>query len=64
MDYEQMGRDAFHNGAVRVAPIDLLLAANNGRAGHPLDAWYTGYDKARGIGPYLNGRPEGVTGKH
>lgn len=63
MDYEQQGREAARAGHVRVAPIDALLAADNGRL-NALDAWYTGYDRERGIGPYLNGKPEGVTGKH
>lgn len=43
--HTQAGHDAYHAGAVRLAPITTLLALGQGYA--PLDAWYTGYDAAQ-----------------
>lgn len=60
--YSKMGFDAARAGHVRVAPITLLMQQGQGYG--PLDAWYEGFDKAKGFGPYLHGRPLEPTGKH
>lgn len=51
--FRNQGRDAALSGAVRVAPIAALLAQDTGIG--PLDAWYEGFDSAKGFGPYING---------
>lgn len=52
--FKVMGFQAFRSGEVRVAPVIFLLA----QAGIPaVDAWYIGFDEARGFGPMLTATP-------
>lgn len=48
--HKEDGAAACRAGAIRMAPITKLVHMERGLA--RVDAWYEGYDAARGHGPY------------
>jgi hypothetical protein len=50
LTHKEDGAAAYRAGAIRMAPITTLVHQAQGLA--RVDAWYEGYDAARGHGPF------------